>query len=215
MMNEENKLSSTYSHSLPCGVVSHSDCLDQFFTALAKFQGEVTMPEKNAKGNWGAYADITEIVECIRPTLSKHGLSYMQPPIVRNEQGDLGIVTWIGHSSGQWVRTIFVLKPEKDTNQGIGGSITYLRRYALSAALGLASDEDNDGNEIMMNNMARGKNFDSSKPISDKQKQLLLMRLKNKPSGTIAKLVDRFSISKIEDLTMSNFNDVLAWVDEQ
>lgn len=212
MNNDEQNYCNSYLSSNDC--IAHSDTLGEFFTALAQFQGEVKMPEKNARGNWGAYADITEIVECIRPTLSKYGLSYMQPPIVRYGNDHLGIVTWIGHSSGEWVRTVFILKPEKDTNQGIGGSITYLRRYALAAALGLASEEDNDG-EPVMNNQYRSKNFQTSKPITDKQRDLLLRKLKDKPHGTIARLIERFSISKIEDLTMANFNDVLAWVDEQ
>src|SRR5690606_11327972 len=96
---------------------SHSDQLDQLFSALSQFQGEVKMPDKASRGNWGAYADITDVIESIRPTLTKYGLCFMQLPVVR-EGNQLGLETWVGHSSGQWIRSVFTLKPDKDTNQG-------------------------------------------------------------------------------------------------
>lgn len=204
-MNEEHTLLQS-----PLG--SHSVELDQLFTALSKFQGEVKMPEKASKGNWGAYADITDVIECIRPTLAKYGLSFMQPPIVR-EGNNLGLETWICHSSGQYIKSVFILKPEKDTNQGIGGSITYLRRYVLTSTLGIAAEDDEIENAP--SSQPQAKVFAQDKPISDKQRGFLLSKLQNAPSGTIGKLIERFSITKLEDLRMSIFNDVLAWVDEQ
>lgn len=62
------------------------------------------------------------------------------------------------HNSGEWVETDpLTLKADKATAQGAGSAITYGRRYALAAALGLASDEDDDGNGAELHKPKAGK----------------------------------------------------------
>jgi hypothetical protein len=51
------------------------------------------------------------------------------------------------HVSGEWISATYEMKPTKDDPQGAGSVITYQRRYALGAALGLNIDEDDDGNK--------------------------------------------------------------------
>ena len=51
------------------------------------------------------------------------------------------------HTSGQWIAERFYMKPIKADPQAYGSVITYQRRYALSAILGLNTDEDDDGNK--------------------------------------------------------------------
>ena len=53
------------------------------------------------------------------------------------------------HSSGEWLELEpITLKMDKISAQGAGGAITYARRYSLSAALGIASEDDDDANGI-------------------------------------------------------------------
>ena len=58
------------------------------------------------------------------------------------------IETIITHDSGQYISGRLYMPAAKLDPQGFGSAITYGRRYALAAALGIVSDEDNDGNGI-------------------------------------------------------------------
>jgi pyruvate/2-oxoglutarate dehydrogenase complex dihydrolipoamide acyltransferase (E2) component len=58
------------------------------------------------------------------------------------------VTTVLLHETGEWIEfDPVVLIAEKATPQGVGSAITYGRRYSLSAALGIASEDDDDGNE--------------------------------------------------------------------
>jgi hypothetical protein len=56
------------------------------------------------------------------------------------------LITTLAHLSGQWIRSYLPIINEKNNIQGLGSAITYNRRYALSAIVGIISDEDDDGN---------------------------------------------------------------------
>jgi hypothetical protein len=108
--------------------------------ALSKAQGEFTQIPKGKIGAWGAYSTLDDYEKAIRPAMVKHGLSYSQI-IVKTETGH-DLITMILHSSGQFLRSALKLNPEKQTMQGFGACITYMRRYALAAILGLTGTED-------------------------------------------------------------------------
>ena len=98
------------------------------------------------------YADLTVIVQEIRETLHKNGLSFVQgvqnPPF---EGAHACLTTRIIHTSGQWIEDdgvpliVTVDKKGKETAQQQGSAITYARRQGLSAMLGIVTDEDDDG----------------------------------------------------------------------
>jgi len=54
-------------------------------------------------------------------------------------------VTSLLHSSGQWMRSSLLVQPKDDTPQAMGSALTYARRYALTAIVGVAQVDD-DGN---------------------------------------------------------------------
>ena len=55
-------------------------------------------------------------------------------------------ITLLLHESGEWIETEpLQMKLEKNTPQGVGSAVTYGRRYQISSVLGLASEEDDDG----------------------------------------------------------------------
>ena len=55
------------------------------------------------------------------------------------------------HSSGQWIQSEYLLPMDKVTPQGAGAAITYARRYALQALVGIPSVDD-DGELAMYRN---------------------------------------------------------------
>ena len=90
------------------------------------------------------YVDLPGVWEAIRPLLAKNGLSVVQT-FTAWADGPT-IVTTLMHKSGQWVSSELFLKPAKSDPQGVGSAITYARRYALAAMVGVVADEDDDGN---------------------------------------------------------------------
>jgi hypothetical protein len=93
------------------------------------------------------YASLGAVIETVKPVLFKYGLAVTQ--LVIAENGYAGIETILLHESGQWLATRAMLPVDmKNVAQESGKIITYLRRYALSAILGVYSEEDNDGATI-------------------------------------------------------------------
>jgi hypothetical protein len=88
------------------------------------------------------------VIETSKSVLSKNELAFSQ--IVSTEEGNrVGITTMLMHSSGQYISSFMSLpldeKSGKSLAQSAGSIITYLRRYSLSAILGIHTEEDNDG----------------------------------------------------------------------
>jgi len=121
-----------------------SENLTELGVALSKFQGEVNNVSKDKSGYGYKYADLAQILDVVRPLLSKHGLSVVQMP-GKSESG-VTVSTMILHSSGQWLQSETQLPMDTAAKmsaaQAAGSVITYARRYALAAALGIAQEDD-------------------------------------------------------------------------
>lgn len=121
--------------------------VDQVFAALAAAQADLRNTEKNRTGHNYKYADLAGILSDLRPVFSKHGLFVVQWPSPLSEEGQISISTMIGHSSGQWMKLGdcgMSLEANRGMSkaQAIGSVMTYARRYALQAALGISSTDD-------------------------------------------------------------------------
>ena len=123
--------------------------------ALAKAQGEIEAAAKDSVNPHfkNRYADIAAVWAAIRPAMAKHGISVTQWP-VHADDGRLHIVTRLAHA-GEWIRAHFSIPVTKQDPQGYGSSITYARRFALAAAVGVVADEDDDGNAASARPAAR------------------------------------------------------------
>lgn len=122
-----------------------SESIADLAAALAAAQGEMRDAAKNKVNPHfrSKYADLASIWEACRGPLSRHGLSVVQAPGLVGE--DLCLHTLILHQSGQWVRGVYPIRPIKPDPQGVGSAISYARRYALAAMVGVCADEDDDG----------------------------------------------------------------------
>jgi hypothetical protein len=124
-----------------------SENISNISAALANFQGEIKNPANTAHNPFfkSKYSPLPEVLNIVRPVLAKHGLSVVQEPVGDGEF--VSISTWLLHKSGEWMMAEPLrLKADKVTAQGAGSAITYGRRYALSAVLGISSEDDDDGN---------------------------------------------------------------------
>jgi hypothetical protein len=122
--------------------------MKKLYKALAGFQQEVKPIFKGTKAYNYNYADLSAILETINPLMAKHGLGFTQGMDIC--EGVTCLVTVIFHVESGESDTSRAPIPEgvqlKGMNdfQTLGSGITYLRRYGLSSALGLITDEDKD-----------------------------------------------------------------------
>ena len=127
--------------------MNHSESIKEIAAALAAFQNEVKDPSRNGENPdfKSKYVQLDGLLDAVRPVLSKHGLSVIQSTGGNGQ--DISVTTMLLHTSGEWIETdALVLKAVKTDPQGAGSAVTYGRRYSLSAALGVAWDDDDDGN---------------------------------------------------------------------
>lgn len=118
----------------------------ELFAALAKAQGEVENAKKvsNNPHFKSKYADLATIWDVIREPLTRNGISVVQLPCEAPD-GKVGLVTHIGHSSGQSIsEKFFVGLKDANNPQQVGSALTYMKRYSLLGVAGIAS-EDDDG----------------------------------------------------------------------
>lgn len=115
--------------------------------ALVEVQKEMEPAKKNANNPFfkSKYAELSEVLPQALSILNKHGLTIMQ--MTDFEDGFDILKTIIMHSSGQMVEGKMRLHLIKNDPQAHGSAITYARRYALMAAIGMVADEDDDGNK--------------------------------------------------------------------
>lgn len=113
--------------------------------AMAKAQGSIENALKDSKNPHfkSSFASLAAVINAVSAELSKNGLAVVQATVPSGES--LMIVTTVYHSSGQWFRSYTPLILSKNDMQGLGSAITYARRYALSAIVGI-TQEDDDGN---------------------------------------------------------------------
>lgn len=121
-----------------------STSISKIATALIAFQIKADKIGKDANNPFfkSKYASLSHIQEAIQMPLAESGLAYSQMP-----DGENGLTTILIHAeSGEYFQSTYQMKPVKDDPQGRGSAITYQKRYALTAILGLNIDDDDDGN---------------------------------------------------------------------
>lgn len=123
-----------------------SETIAKLASALAKAQGQMRAAAKDSINPHfkSRYADLAGVWDACREPLAANGLAIMQAP---GEIGDKNITltTMLAHESGEWIQSEFTIPVSKPDAQGVGSAITYARRYALAAMVGIVQDDD-DGN---------------------------------------------------------------------
>ena len=151
-----------------------SETVSEIFKALSAFQGEINNPKAATynKQTDSYYAKIDNYLKMLKPILAKHGLSIIQniwtenlmrfPEVEPNrmsvpeEYVEVFCQTHLFHLSGEFIISGVMqaggyqyLKggAKRYCIQGTGSAITSLRRYQLGPFLGIAGEEDDDGND--------------------------------------------------------------------
>jgi hypothetical protein len=138
-----------------------SDTIGNISGALAKAQAELTNPEKSLVGIIRSpfpreadrsfrYAPLSSGLDIIRKSLGRHEIATIQSTDIDKEAGLLRLTTILAHSSGEWISSEWPVCPMSDvaSAQRMGAALTYARRYALFALVGIAGEDDLDAPDL-------------------------------------------------------------------
>ena len=174
-----------------------SESINEISAALAKAQGQIENAIKDSSNPFfkSKYADLTSVWAACRKQLSENGVSVIQSP--EESSHGISVVTMLCHSSGQWIRSKYSMPCDssKLTPQVIGSAITYARRYALSAMVGIAPHDDDDGNEA---SKKPTNNVEKLKPFLTPDNKSEWERAVNsfKKNGNLKTVLDQRQVSK-------------------
>lgn len=124
--------------------IERSDTIKELATALSAFHLSVAKIPKDETNPFynKRYASLSGILDAIKQPLQDAGLVFTQFPTGQN-----GLATVLIHyKSGEFMQCEYFIQPVKNDPQSQGSALTYMRRYSLSAILGLNIDDDDDAN---------------------------------------------------------------------
>ena len=184
-----------------------SESISELSKALAKFQEEVKQPLKDKNNPFfkSKYVPLENVVEAITDVAPKNGLSFVQWAL-NDENGRVGVATMLMHESGEFIEFDAVhMKADKETAQGAGALISYLKRYSLSAVFGITSDQDDDGNSASGNKVAKSA---TQAEIGNLKKEIIAFSKLMNEQGKDVKPEQVEQTLNITDYTKLNSEDV-------
>ena len=115
--------------------------MSELTKALIQFHKDVDKIDKNARANYGKFADLANVLSTVTPALLKNDLVIVQTFL------EDSLVTTIRHVSGEEISSCckLVLSEGRNKTQEWGKAVTYQRRYQILSALFLVADRDMDG----------------------------------------------------------------------
>lgn len=138
-----------------------SESIGTIASALAKAQIELTNPEKSLVGTIGLpmrdaqrtfrYAPLSSGLDIVRKSLGRHEIATVQTTALNPETGLIHLTTMLAHSSGEWLASEWPVCSASETAapQRMGAALTYARRYALFAMVGIAGEDDLDAPDLL------------------------------------------------------------------
>jgi hypothetical protein len=202
--------------------MNKSSSIANIAKALQCFQSKMGKISKDSNNPFfkSKYASLSTILEHIQQPLAECGLSFSQLPdgtglttiIMHGESGEFLESTYDVNAIPEYTKekdsqgTVIYRGPAYVSPQNVGSAITYARRYALGAALGLNIDEDDDGNKASGNTSNNSRqsspastNSDDTNQLpwlSQKQYEAALVRIQAGETGVMEKLKQSFRIKK-------------------
>jgi hypothetical protein len=167
---------------------------------------EVDFTNKEGKRTNYRFEDLAGIARIIDPILSKHGLSYRYRATSEPNQ-PVSVTCIISHRDGHSEETTLTAGRDegagKNSIQAVGSTITYLQRYSLKAALGLAASNDDDG-----------KHADAGASITADQLKTLETKFA-RVGGVSPATLAYFEVASLAELPAKDFDRVLTAVNKK
>ena len=129
-------------------MIAQSESIANLAAALSVVQGKMSHAVKDSANPFfkSKYADLESVWDACRSLLAENGLAVMQfPGLYTDHDKSMSLTTIISHKSGEFISQEMSVPVTKADAQGAGSAITYMRRYALAAVVGVVQADD-DGN---------------------------------------------------------------------
>jgi ERF superfamily len=138
-----------------------SESIGAIAAALAKAQGELTNPEKTLiatirspfsreEDRTFRYASLASGLDIVRKSLGQHEIATVQTTAIDQDSGQIRLTTLLAHASGEWISSDWPVCPASETASPhrMGAALSYARRYALFALVGIAGEDDLDAPDL-------------------------------------------------------------------
>ncbi|GAA5418055.1 hypothetical protein Pryu01_03137 [Paraliobacillus ryukyuensis] len=183
--------------------------------ALAKAWSELENPKHNSsvKVNTKSgssytfdYTDLGGILDEAKRVYKENDLVIVQNAYTNVLDGKqfVSVETMILHSSGEFVKSEPLQMQASTSIQDMGGQVTYMKRYSLSAMLGIATEKDDDANGASGNDYEQTSK--QTKQASSKQVGLIKMQVKKIASAKSKNDEDIYQALKVSDVTKLTSN---------
>ena len=151
--------------------MNQSNSIAALAAALAKAQADIAGAVKDSANPFfkSKYADLESVWSACRKPLTSNGLSVIQTTLPM-KQG-LMLVTTLAHSSGEWIRGYMPILAKDNTAQSQGSGISYARRYALAALVGVYQTDDDAEAAQGRGGFTNDPRGDLGKNVDSKKKQ--------------------------------------------
>ena len=140
-----------------------SETIGAIAAALAKAQGELSNPEKSLIATIRSpfpregdrtfrYASLASGLDIVRKSLGQHEIATVQTTAIDQDSGQIRLTTLLAHASGEWISSDWPVCPTSETANPhrMGAALTYARRYALFALVGIAGEDDLDAPDLVV-----------------------------------------------------------------
>jgi hypothetical protein len=193
-------------------LIEQSPSIAKLAAALVQVQGTVEGAVKgkaNPAFKGTKYADLAAVWDACREQLVANGLTVVQFPgeMVENR---MTMTTQLSHESGEWMRGTLSIPLSKVDAQGYGSAVTYARRYALAAVVGVCP-EDDDGNAASRP-APRQEYTPPADPVLSQDQRREIMMLAEKAHVDAKTLCAKCKIDAVANLPATRFDDVRKWL---
>ena len=140
-----------------------SDTIGAIAAALVKAQGQLSNPEKSLTATVRSpfpregdrtfrYASLASGLDVVRKSLGQHEIATVQTMAIEHETGQIRLTTLLAHVSGEWISSDWPVCAASETSapHRMGAALTYARRYALFALVGIAGEDDLDAPDALI-----------------------------------------------------------------
>ncbi|MDF0583791.1 ERF family protein [Bradyrhizobium yuanmingense] len=197
-----------------------SERIGTIAAALARAQAELTNPEKSLTAiirspfpreddRTFRYASLASGLDIVRKTLSQQEIATIQTTRIEHVTGQIHLTTLLAHASGEWISSDLPVCACKDVEapHRMGAALTYARRYALFALVGIAGEDDLDAPDVVTGPPAAREPQSPPGPIG-KPPGAVLNRTPVLPPERSAELLDRL----LDELgRLEGSEGMLAW----
>ncbi len=195
-------------------MIEQSASIAKLAAALVQVQGTVEGAVKgkaNPAFKGTKYADLSAVWEACREQLVANGLTVVQFPgeMVENR---MTMTTQLSHESGEWMRGTLSIPLSKVDAQGYGSAVTYARRYALAAVVGVCP-EDDDGNAASQRGPAQQQQ--QQPVIIDDHQRAHLMTLAEQAGADMKGFCTFYKIPALPHLPADRFQHAKAMLEKK